>query len=60
MVRNPLINAGNVDLIPVSRRSLEEGNGNPLHYSSLENPMGREDWRDVVLGVVMSWTQLSN
>ena len=52
MVRNPLVNAGNAGLIPVSRRSPEEGgNGNPRHCSSLENPMGREDWRAVVLGV---------
>ena len=33
-----------------SSSSLEEGNGNPLHYSPLENHRGREDWRAVVLG----------
>ena len=30
--------------IPGVRRSPGEGNGNPLQYSSLENPMGRETW----------------
>ena len=31
--------------IPGSGRSLGEGNGNPLHYSYLENSMGRGAWR---------------
>ena len=30
--------------IPGSRRSLGGGNGNPLQYSSLENPMNRGAW----------------
>ena len=34
-------NAGDLGLIPGSRRSPEEGNGNPLQYSCLENPHGR-------------------
>jgi len=51
VVRNPLVNAGNAGLIPVSRRTPKEGNGNSLYYSPLENPRGREDWRAVVLGV---------
>ena len=34
-------NAGDVGLIPGSGRSLGEGNGNPLRYSCLENPMYR-------------------
>ena len=29
----------------------EEGNGNPLHYSCLRNPMNRESWQDTVHGV---------
>ena len=37
-----------------------EGNGNPLQYSCLENPMGRGAWWAVVHGVVKSWTQLSD
>ena len=32
-------NAGDQGLIPGSGRSLGEGNGNPLQYSCLENPM---------------------
>ena len=32
-------NAGDLGLIPGSRRSPGEGNGNPLQYSCLENPM---------------------
>ena len=38
---------------------LEEGNGNPLQYSSLENPMDREAWQATVHGVAKSWTRLS-
>ena len=34
--------------IPVSRRSSVEGNGNPLQYSCLENPMDREAWQAIV------------
>ena len=34
-------NAGDVGLIPGSRRFFGEGHGNPLHYSCLENPMDR-------------------
>ena len=35
-------NAGDLGLIPGSERSPGEGNGNPLQYSCLENPMDRE------------------
>ena len=38
-------------LIPGLGRSLGEGNGNPLHYSCLGNPMVREAWQDTVHGV---------
>ena len=37
----------------------EEGNGNPLQYSCLKNPMDRGTWQDTVQGVAKSWTQLS-
>ena len=37
-------NAGNAGLIPGSGRSPGEGNGNPLQYSCLENPIDREAW----------------
>ena len=32
-------------------------NGNPLHYSCLENPMGGGVWRATVCGTRKSWTQ---
>ena len=44
-------NAGNLGLIPGSERSPGEGNGNPLQYSCLENPMDREAWQATVHGV---------
>ena len=37
-------NAGDLGLIPGSGRSPGEGNGNPLQYFCLENPMDREAW----------------
>ena len=37
-----------------------EGNGNPLQYSCLENPMDREAWQATVHGVAKSRTQLSD
>ena len=44
-------NAGNLGLTPGSGRSLGEGNGNPLQYSCLENPMDRGAWQSAVRGV---------
>ena len=41
-------------LIPGSRRSLGGGNGNPLQYSCLGNPMGRGAWWAAVHGVAKS------
>ena len=40
-----------VGLIPESRRSPGEENGNPLQYSCLENSMDREAWWVTVHGV---------
>ena len=37
-----------------------EGNGNPLQYTCLENPMDGGDWWATVHGVAKSQTQLSN
>ena len=42
MVRNPAASAGDAGSIPGSGRSPEEGNGNPLQYSCLENPMDQK------------------
>ena len=41
-------------------RSPGEGNGNPLHYSCLENPMDREAWQATLHGVTKSRTRLSD
>ena len=43
--------AGDLGLIPGSGRSPREGNGNPLPYSCLENPVDRGTWQATVLGV---------
>ena len=40
--------------------SPREGNGYPLQYSCLENPMDRGAWRATVHGDARSWTQLSD
>ena len=41
-------------------KSPGEGNGNPLQYYCLENPMDRGAWQAPVYGVTKSWTRLSN
>ena len=43
--------AGDLGLIPGSGRSLGEGNGNPLQYSYLENPIDRRAWWAAVHGI---------
>ena len=43
-----------------TRKTIREGNGNPLQYSRLENPMDGGAWWAAVHGVTESWTQLSN
>ena len=44
-------NEGDLGSIPRSGRSPGEGNGNPLQYSCLENPMDRGAWQATVYGV---------
>ena len=54
VVKNPPANAedsGGMGLIPGSGRFPGKGNGNPLQYSCLGNPMEREAWRATVHGV---------
>ena len=46
--RSPACNAGDLGSIPGWGRSLGEGNGNPLQYSCLENPIDRGAWRATV------------
>ena len=51
--------AGDLGSIPGSGRSSGEGNGNPLQYSCLENPMDGGTWYATVHGVIKSRTRLS-
>ena len=53
-------NAGDLGSIPGSGRSPGEGNGNPLQYSCLENPMDWGAWWATIHGVAKSRTWLSN
>ena len=59
-VKASACNAGDPGSIPRLGRSPGEGNGNPLQYSCLENPMDRGAWWAAVHGVTKSQTQLSN
>ena len=45
MVKASAYNVGDLGSIPGLGRSPEEGNGNPLQYSCLENPMHRGAWQ---------------
>ena len=51
---------GDQGSIPGSGRSPGEGNGNPLQYSFLENPMDGGALQAIAHGVAKSQTQLSN
>ena len=59
VVKNPCAKAEgarDAGLNPGSGRCPEEGNGNPLQYSCLENPMDRGAWRATVQGVTKTQT----
>ena len=60
MVKNLPTNAKDMGLIPGLGRFLGEGNGNPLQYSCLENPLDRGAWQAAAHGVAKNWTKLSN
>ena len=49
-------NVGDLGLIPGPGRSPGVGNGNPLQYSCLGNPMDGGAWKAIVHGVAKSWT----
>ena len=51
MVKNPPANEGDLGSIPGSGKSPGEGNGNPLHYSCMGNPVDRGAWQATVHGV---------
>ena len=59
-VKESACNAGDLGSIPGLGRSPGEGNGNPLHYSGLENPMDRGAWWATVHGFAKSRTRLSD
>ena len=51
VVKNLPLNTRDAGLIPGLGRSPGEENGNPLQYSSLENPMDRRTWQAIVHGI---------
>ena len=57
-VKNPPANAGDMGLIPGSGRFPGEGNGNPLQYSRLQNPMDTGAWQATFHRAATSWTRL--
>ena len=60
MVKDLPANGGDAGLIPGSGRFPGEGNGNPLQYSCLENPMDGGAWWSTVHGVTKRRTRLSS
>jgi len=59
-VKASACNVGDLGLIPGLGRAPGEGNGNPLQYSCLENPMDGGAWWATVHGVAKSRTQLND
>ena len=60
MLKTVAYNGLKASLVAGSGRSSGEGNGNPLQYSSLGNPMDRGAWQATVNGIEKSWTQFSD
>ena len=61
VVKNQPASVGDVrdaSSIRGSGRSPGEGNGHPLQYSCLENPMNRGAWQTIVYRVANSWSRL--
>ena len=54
-VKASVCNVGDLGSIPGSPG---EGNGNPLQYSCLKNPIDKGAWQAMIHGVTQSWTQL--
>ena len=59
-VKASACNAGELGSIPGLGRSPGEGNGYPIQYSCLENPMDRGAWWAILHGVAKSQTRLSD
>ena len=53
--KESICNAGDMSLIPGSGRPPRGGNGHPLQYSCLENPMDRGAWRAIFHGVTVRY-----
>ena len=51
LVKKICLYSGDLGSIPGWEKSPGEGNGNPLQYSCLKNPMDRQAWQDTVHGV---------
>ena len=60
MVKNLPANAGDMSSVLGSGRSPGDGNGNPLQYSCLGNPMDKEAWWATVHEVAKELDTLSN
>ena len=60
VIKNPPGNAGDVGLFPGLGRWPGEGNGNPCQCSCRGNLITEEHGRLQSMGVIKSWTQLSN
>ena len=60
--KEPACNAGDPGSVPGLGKSPGEGNGNPLQYSYLENPMDRGVWQAIVgsLRVGHDWSNLAH
>ena len=62
VVKNLPANAGDArdaGSIPGTGRSPGVGNGNPLQYSCLENPMNKGAWLSTVHGIMKNQTELN-
>ena len=58
--KEPACNVGYPRSIPGLGRSPREGNGNPLQYSCLKNPMDSGAWQATIHGVTKSRTWMNN
>ena len=60
VIKNPPANAGDTISIPGLGRSPREGNGNPVQYTCLGNPMDRGAWTEESGGLQFMGSQKSH